>query len=148
PFEFEAVLRGIKRRRRHDQHRQESRQHHAILRARFRDVFSLTGGVAALPFCAPTLFCSASKSGKIARGGAVAATACPASLASIRAFTSCAAGSGYAVQSTLPPAASMSLPAKRSSSVGSAAKGHTVCGNTRACSGALPSAKGCIYHLA
>jgi hypothetical protein len=42
---------------------------------------------------------------------------------------------GIPLQSTWPLAASISIPAKRSSSVGSQAKGMTVCGHTRTCSG-------------
>src|SRR5262249_14971999 len=93
------------------------------------------GGRQDLGACPPRLCCNASKSDKI-RGGATAfATACPASLASINPFSSSAAWSGYAVQSTFPAAASISIPAKRSSSAGSFSNGHTVCGQTRTCSG-------------
>jgi len=68
--------------------------------------------------------------GKIVGEGADTTVAWPASLASIRAFTSCADWSRYSIQSTLPPAASISIPAKRSSSAGSLASGQTVCGQT------------------
>src|SRR5215470_1938152 len=94
PLDLEAVLQRIERRRRHGQHRRDSRQHHAVLRARLRGVFSLTGDVATFPFCVPTLFLSASSSGRIVGAGADTTVACPASLASINAFSSCAAWSG------------------------------------------------------
>src|SRR5262249_34686919 len=132
---FKAVLRGIERRRRHGQHRQELGQHQAVLRVRLRGVFGLTGRRAALPFCAPTLCLRASNNDKIVGAGADTTAASPASLASSKAFSSCAAWSGYAVQSTLPLVASISIPAKRSSSAGSFSSGHSVCGQTRTCSG-------------
>src|SRR5207244_4152866 len=133
PLDLEAVLRRIKRRRRHGQHRQHLRQHHAVLRARLRGVFCFSG--TSFWLGTPTLCWSASKSDTIIRGGSHRAAGWPASLASIKAFSSWAPWSGYAVQSTLPPAASISIPARRSSSVGSCAGGRTVCGQTRTCSG-------------
>src|SRR5262249_8580604 len=89
-LDLEGVVRRIERLRGDSQHRQDLRQHHAVLRARFRDGFSLTGLDAFLPLPACTLSFNASSSDRIARAGAVASTGCPASLASIKVFSSCA----------------------------------------------------------
>src|SRR5262245_13334020 len=93
PFDLKRVCGRVERLRRHGQHGQDLRQHHAVLRARFRAAFSLTRLEVCLPLPACTLSLSASNSDKIARGGAVASTGCPASLASIKLFSSCAAWS-------------------------------------------------------
>src|SRR5262249_12985395 len=89
-LDLETILRRVERLRRHGQHRQDLRQHHAVLRARFRGVFSLTLREGSLPLPAWTLCCSASNSGRIVPGGAVASAGCPASLASINPLSSSA----------------------------------------------------------
>src|SRR5262249_37732667 len=86
---FEAILQRVERLRRHGQHRQYLRQHHAVLRGRSRGVLSPAFGALLLPFRPWTLCLSASKSDRIVRGGAAASAGCPASLASIKVFSSC-----------------------------------------------------------
>src|SRR5262249_14428841 len=90
-LDLETILRRVERLRRHRQHRRDLRKHPAVLPARFRDAFTVTAHEASLPWPALTLCCSASNSGRIVCGGAVVASAgCPASLASIKVFSSCA----------------------------------------------------------
>src|SRR5262249_10136238 len=89
-FDLEGVLWRVERLGRHRQHRLNLRQHYAVLRARLRGGFSAAFAAVFLPFCPSTLCFSASNSDRIVRGGAVASTGCPASLASIKVFSSCA----------------------------------------------------------
>jgi hypothetical protein len=74
---LETVLGGVERLRHHGEHRQDLRQHHAVLRARLRGVFSRILDSAFLPLCPLTLSLSAahisqksSASGWTYRGGA------------------------------------------------------------------------------
>src|SRR5262249_38671458 len=84
------VFGRVERLGRHRQHRHNLRQHYAVLRARLRGVFAPAFGAVSLPLRPLTLCLSASKSDKIVRGCAVTSAGCPASLASIKVFSSCA----------------------------------------------------------